>query len=526
MTATDTGLVFAQNMMYQHTMTVYDAASGALVKTIPDSVDLAQFGFTGHPGISRGAPVEAAVDHVHRYMFATNYSMYGANFGPEGSDNCGGPGGLSPSYVYRVNLKTLAIDKVGQVGMVPKYVAVTPDDKYVLVSNWCSYDLSVLDYNTLHEVQRIHLGTYPRGIAVDGAKHVAYVAIMGSYDVARIDLDTFALSYFRGVGNSPRHLVLSNDGTRLFVTLNGDNRVVAVDTASGQVVARTSTGNQPRSMAISSDGRALYVVNYLSEHGVGVEGVRSERGEHVPGTRPSDRDRVRTRAPPRVGRVLQRRDPRLQGLSRGEVGLAARRQAVTDLETQREAEVLQLADVELERLRLPPEARGEIGGAHRGTLGDRAEHRTRPGAVRARPVETREPARDVVDLVGGEGRGRRERGAGIGIVGGADTDAIGRKLGRPAQLADELGAGRETSPPGVGIRDPVRVDDVDRVDHDATRRGAIRVPRDHLRSLPPPERERHLAVDDRLAVPGLDQHAPILTPDPANNAKRGRRAFG
>ena len=96
-------------------------------------------------------------------MFATNYSMYGANFGPEGSDNCSGPGGLSPSYVYRVNLKTLAIDKVGQVGMVPKYVAVTPDDKYVLVSNWCSYDLSVLDYNTLHEVQRIHLGAYPRG---------------------------------------------------------------------------------------------------------------------------------------------------------------------------------------------------------------------------------------------------------------------------------------------------------------------------------------------------------------------------
>jgi len=262
--ATDTGLVFAQNMMYQHTMTVYDAATGALKKTIPDGVDLAQFGFAGHPGISRGAPVEAAVDHVHTYMFATNYSMYGANFGPEGSDNCGGPGGLSPSYVYRVSLATLAIDKVGQVGMVPKYVAVTPDDKYVLVTNWCSYDLSVLDYSTLHEVRRIHLGAYPRGIAVDGAKHVAYIAVMGSFDIARVDLNSFALTYFRGVGNSPRHLVLSNDGTRLFATLNGDNRVVAVNTATGQVAQRTTTGTQPRSMAISSDGQALYVVNYAS----------------------------------------------------------------------------------------------------------------------------------------------------------------------------------------------------------------------------------------------------------------------
>ena len=90
------------------------------MKTIPDSVDLAQFGITGHPGVSRGRARRSRGRPAHKYMFATNYSMYGANFGPEGSDNCGGPGGLSPSYVYRVSLKTLAIDKVGQVGMVPE----------------------------------------------------------------------------------------------------------------------------------------------------------------------------------------------------------------------------------------------------------------------------------------------------------------------------------------------------------------------------------------------------------------------
>src|SRR3954452_5233192 len=133
--ATGAGLVFAQNMMYRHTMTVYDR-DGALVKTIPDSVDLAAFGYPGHAGLSRGAPVEGAVSPDHKYFYATNYSMYGDNFGPEGSDECGGPSGLSPSYVYRVDLKTLTIDGVAQVGMVPKYVAVTPDNKYVLVTNW------------------------------------------------------------------------------------------------------------------------------------------------------------------------------------------------------------------------------------------------------------------------------------------------------------------------------------------------------------------------------------------------------
>ena len=258
---TGTGLMFAQNMMYRHTMTVYDR-DGALVKTIPDGVELSKFGISGHPGVSRGAPVEAAVDHAHRYMFASNYSMYGNNFGPEGSDECGGPSGLSRSFVYRVNIKTLAVDGVAEVGMVPKYVAVTPDDKYVLTTNWCSYDLSIVDHDTMKEVHRVALGPYPRGIAVDPSSHVAYVAVMGTYDIARVDLRTFTVSWFRGVGHSPRHVVLSPDGSRLYVTLNGAGLVVAVDTATGRTVHSAATGSQPRSMAISSDGQALYVVNY------------------------------------------------------------------------------------------------------------------------------------------------------------------------------------------------------------------------------------------------------------------------
>ncbi len=261
--ATGTGLVFAQNMMYRHTMTVYDAA-GSLVKTIPDSVDLASFGYPGHAGLSRGAPGEGAVSPDGRSFYVSNYSMYGANFGPEGSDDCGGPAGLSPSFVYRVDVRTLAITGVAQVGMVPKYVAVTPDNRYVLVTNWCSFDLSVVDRATFKEVRRIALGTDPRGIAVNRSSTVAYIAVMGSSDVARLDLGSFALSWYRGVGLSPRHLVLDPSGRYLYVTLNGANEVAKLDTATGAVVARVNTGSRPRSMTISTDGTALYVVNYDS----------------------------------------------------------------------------------------------------------------------------------------------------------------------------------------------------------------------------------------------------------------------
>ena len=257
------GLVSAQNMMYQHSITVYDA-DGELVRTVPDAVDLAAFGVAGHPGVSKGAPVEAAYTVDGRTGYVSNYSMYGAGFGPEGSDECRAGDGTSESFLYRLDMRRLAIDGVAAVGAVPKYVAVTPNGRQVLVTNWCSFALSVVDRAQMREVRRIPLGAYPRGIVVSPDSRRAYVAIMGGRDVAVVDLANLTTSWIRNVGGGPRHLVLSPDGRYLYATLNKDGQVVKVDTTTGTVVGRVATGNQPRSMAISPDGTALYVVNYES----------------------------------------------------------------------------------------------------------------------------------------------------------------------------------------------------------------------------------------------------------------------
>ena len=261
--ASGSGLVFAQNMMYKHTMTVYSSV-GQLLKTIPDSVDLASFGVPGHPGISQGAPVEAAFSPDHRDVYVSNYSMYGAGFGPEGSDSCPASNPYSPSYVYRVNTKTLTVDKVIAVGKVPKYVAVTPDGRYLLVSNWCSYDLSVVSLATNTEVARLPIGPWPRGIAVNPASTIAYVAEMGGRNIAVINLATLATSWILNVGGAPRHLVMDPTGRYLYATLNADGTVAKIDLSDNAIVAKVATGTEPRSMAISPDGTALYVVNYDS----------------------------------------------------------------------------------------------------------------------------------------------------------------------------------------------------------------------------------------------------------------------
>jgi YVTN family beta-propeller protein len=257
-----TGLVFAQNMMYRHSVTVYDARTLELRKTIPDAVRLADFGVKGHPGTVQGAPVEAAFSPDGKYAYVSNYSMYGTGFGPEGDDECTPASDYDDSFVYRISLETLEIDDAYRVGSVPKVVAVTPDGRFVLVANWCTWDLSVISTKAGREVRRVPMGEYPRGVTVSPRGNAAYVAIMGGDYLVRVDLRTWATSRIP-IGSGPRALEIDRPGRRIYSTLNMEGRVAKLDLRTGRVT-KVTTGERPRSLAIAADGRAIYVVNYES----------------------------------------------------------------------------------------------------------------------------------------------------------------------------------------------------------------------------------------------------------------------
>ena len=264
--ASGTGLYLAQNMMYRHTISVLDHTKH-IVKTIDDSVNLREFGYDALGDVYRGAPVEAAFTSDGSFAFVSNYRMYGPGYDPQaGSDRCGRDQGQD-SFVYRIDTAALEIDRVYPVGPVPKHLAVTPDNRLLVVSNWCGFDVTVIDLVTHETLAEIDVGRHPRGVAITRDGRTAYVAVMGSTGVAAIDLTAFAPengdtgaagqpapTYIRDVGISPRHLVLSPDGRTLYATLNGEDTVVAVDLDSGQVIRRIRTGQAPRSMDISSDG--------------------------------------------------------------------------------------------------------------------------------------------------------------------------------------------------------------------------------------------------------------------------------
>jgi YVTN family beta-propeller protein len=261
--SSETGYVTAQNMMYRHTVTVYDARTLKLVRTISDAVHLSRLGYPQFAGIDHGAPVEAAFTKDGRYAYVSNYSMYGSGFGPEASDSCTPSSGYDRSFLYRIDMGSLRIDRAYRVGEVPKVVAVTTNGRYVLATNWCSWDLSVVSTSAGREVRRIQIGPYPRGIAIAPNGEAAYIAVMGGDDLVRIDLRRWTTKRIV-VGAGPRATVFDPAGRYIYVSLNAEGRVAKLDTWTGVVRARVSTGSAPRSIALAPDGKALYVVNYES----------------------------------------------------------------------------------------------------------------------------------------------------------------------------------------------------------------------------------------------------------------------
>lgn len=255
--ATGTGVLLAQNMMYRHNVMVF-TSEGDEVARIDDRVDLAAFGVG--TGVVRGSPVEAAVHPSGTHAYVSNYKMYGPGWNPVAGDDCN-RGRWDDSFVYRIDLNTLAIDEVIPVGAVPKFLAVSPDGRWLVVSNWCSFDVSIVDLGTM-EQRRVDVGRHPRGIAITPDSTTAYVTVMGAGRIDRIDLETGAKEGFDQAGPSPRHLLLSPDGGALYVTNNLSGEVRILDAVTGELRRRVRVGDQPRTMAMAVDGASVYVVLY------------------------------------------------------------------------------------------------------------------------------------------------------------------------------------------------------------------------------------------------------------------------
>lgn len=242
-----------------HTISVYNR-NFKLVKTFFDRVRLSKYGYAKFEGAQQGAPRAAVI--AAGDVWVANEQMRGMGLQKVELDNCRPEGRHSPGFVYQLRGRQLRLQQIGQVGAAPLAIAATPDGRYVLTSNWCSWDISVVDAKTVREVRRLQVGSYPRGLAIDSQAQTAYVAVSGTDRIGIINLKDFSLDWLEQVGRSPYQLALSADGKWLYAILSGDGQLVKIDLANRQVLNRVNTGNLPRSLTLSSNSNFAYVANY------------------------------------------------------------------------------------------------------------------------------------------------------------------------------------------------------------------------------------------------------------------------
>jgi len=260
--ASGDGLFLAQNMMYRHNVAIYDRQGGK-VGTISDEVDLAEFGVESGATV-QGSPVEAAFTPDGKYVYVSNYKMFGDGYSSVADDGCN-RGDWEDSFVYKIDVERLEIVAVVPTGSVPKFLDVSPDGSTLVVANWCGFDVSFIDTATDTEVGRVDVGRHPRGVAIDKDSEVVYVTVMGEHRIDVLGLQSRNLLRSYGtevVGTTPRHILLSDDDRYLYVSNHRMNMVRKIDLSTGAVVGTANTGTETRTMAISDDGESLYVVNY------------------------------------------------------------------------------------------------------------------------------------------------------------------------------------------------------------------------------------------------------------------------
>ena len=151
-------------------------------------------------------------------------------------------------------------------GKTPKVISCTSDDRYLMVSNWHSYNVSVLEINNRtypfgKVIKNTAVSSIPRGIVMDEAANLTYVAIMGGSSLAVIDNKTWEKTTEIKVASNPRHILQDKKG-RLLVSFNSLGQIACVDPNTGTLLFKASTEAQPRTMALSKSGEYLFVTCY------------------------------------------------------------------------------------------------------------------------------------------------------------------------------------------------------------------------------------------------------------------------
>ena len=213
-------------------------------------------------------PHESAATHDARYVFVSNrgagtISVFDTATRTE-LDTDGNPANGTTRIV---------------VGLQPHGLAVTADDRYLLVTNDGSNDVSVVSIAGFQVIGTVPaVGSGPHMIAITPDGREAWTGNIGGGDVSILDVAKAIADPAHAVlcatpggsgsacripsGLGTESVTFTQDGKIAYVAAGTSGTVTVIDVRTRQVVRTLSIAGQPLRVAIRPDGRRAYVSQF------------------------------------------------------------------------------------------------------------------------------------------------------------------------------------------------------------------------------------------------------------------------
>jgi len=189
-----------------------------------------------------GGPNAVAISSDDRRVFVTNsFTRF--------------PGRLTVIDRLAQPSATTEIDSVSSVEVLrnPNRVAVTADGRHTLVTNFRSWNVSVIDTASTQPLTAIRIAGRPSGVAVNPNGAFAYVSTLDG-NVVVIDTTTLLVHDAIRVGAEPYGLAINRRGDRGYVANFADDSVSILDLAQHTVLGEVAVGERPFAVAIDCAG--------------------------------------------------------------------------------------------------------------------------------------------------------------------------------------------------------------------------------------------------------------------------------
>src|SRR3954451_5420265 len=158
-----------------------------------------------------------------------------------------------------IDTNTWQVTRTIKVGQRPRGIAVTRDQRYVLVAASDDDTIQMIDRATHRVAGKLPSGPDPEAFVQDPEGRLIYVSNENDNTVTVIDIAKRARLADIPVGVEPEGITVSPDGKIVVNTSESTNMAHFIDTASREIVANVLVDARPRHAEFKPDGSALWV---------------------------------------------------------------------------------------------------------------------------------------------------------------------------------------------------------------------------------------------------------------------------